>query len=335
MLRVERRLSGDWNLATKTLRQTIARQQRLGQDSSAARAYLESLQCLQAEVNNGQHDAFLTASTGKAPQRQAPAAKPTKIPAPAAPSTAAAPSAAAAATPQVPSGQQLLTSPQQPSVAAAQPSQRPAPANQPAARVGSGAGGGVVMPGTAESYALAGQGGLSGSGAVPITRPLDGSKPNLQLGSAAPAAANGPVLRVPPKPPKFRGDSLAVLATSAATAAAPAVQSAPAAEPESFVVAPRLPAPEAAPAAATPAVAAVAGDAEIVGQACVYFTRPEVEVFENRVYANRYQEGERVCHEGAMYRCDNNRWSDQGACSAHPDAAQLNSSTLEAEPRRK
>ncbi len=333
VLRVERRLGGDWNLATKTLRQTISRQQRLGQDSSAAQAYLNSLECLQAEVNGGQHDAFLTATNGKPPQRQAPATTPSKIPAPAAPAAAAA-----AATSQVPSGQTAVPPSQQPALAAVQPNQ-PAvstpqvPNPQPTLSVQPQPADGIVMPGTAASYGESGQ--IAAMGTNPIVRPLDGSAPQLQLSTPARPVTSGPVLRVPPKPPKFKGESLEVL-TLAATrpTPVPAASTATDDQPQSYVVTPVPAAPEPEVAAAAPAVVEKAGDPEIVGQACVYFTRPEVEMFENRMHTNRYGEGERVCYEGAMYRCDSGRWSDQGACSAHPDAASLEVSDLESEPRR-
>lgn len=356
---MEKRLNGDWNLASKTLRQTIARQQRLGQDSKPAEAYLKTLTCLQGEVESGQHNAYLEANGGKARLAgssqslvsQSAPSQPYVAPLPSAgeqPPATAAPvelssltaNTAAQPAPQasIPAPQASTPAPQVVIPAPQQQAQAPQPQPQqtvqrqvPQARDG------LVLPGTPESYALLGGGQAAGRSTVPAIRPLDGGAPVLQSGTPITSLDRQVRLVVPPRAPKERGSSLQQLAASATPApvsppvapavTAPAVQSS---------VQAAAPAQNASPAPATQsaAVSQSSGDPRYINKACLYFTRPELEVIRGRVYTNRYQTGARVCHQGDMYICDGGLWSSQGSCSAHADAQALDSSVLEAKPRR-
>ncbi|GAB5467905.1 MAG: hypothetical protein Kilf2KO_09350 [Rhodospirillales bacterium] len=322
--RVERRLSGNWSLAVRTLRQTISRQQRLGQDSAPAEAYLKTLECLQAEVESGQHNAFLTA-TGNKPRPgggSAPAAPATTTQAAttqaSAPQVPVAPTVSPAATPQTGAAAAAAAANPAPSTPAdllASIPTTPPPTPQttattlPAAPVLAGTavgqGGGIsspsisrgsILPGTAASYGLAGE-SLT-TGAAPAVR----------------SVSQGTV--VPPPPPPTP------VATAPAPAPAPAQTALPA------VTQPVAPA-AATETAAVPTLGA--GDPRYVGKACLYFTRPELEVIRGRVYTNRYPSGQRVCHAGSLYVCDGGLWSGQGSCPAGSDT---DSSKLEAKPRR-
>ncbi|MEO1190300.1 MAG: hypothetical protein AAFY02_00975 [Pseudomonadota bacterium] len=326
--RVESRLNGNWALATRTLRQTIARQERLGQDSAPAEAYLGTLECLQGEVESGRHNDFLVAAGGKPrdPSAAAPAvpsttaaaatpAAPTTpaITAPSVPSTPAvtapAVTAPAVAAPAVGAPASLLPAdsaaiqapptPAPPALAGTAP--QSAAATLPLGSVSRSS----VLPGTAASY------GLDGAAPQPAIRPLGQS--------AQPQSTSAAAVQPPPPEPALNQ-----------TAAPPTP--APAAGPQ--------PAPSTAPqpvpsvAAVTPAAPATGsnvGDPRFVGQACLYFTRPEFEVIRGRVFTNRYSSGAQVCYEGTLYRCQQGLWSGAGACSA---GGPFDVSTLEAEPNR-
>ncbi len=376
--RVEKRINGDWNLATKTLRQTIARQQRLGQDSAAAEDYLKTLSCLQGEVESGQHNAYLEANGGKARLAgssqslvsQSAPSQPYVAPVPSAGEQAPATAAPADLSSVSAASQSILqASPQQPSTVAPAPqanavaptqaapstqsqetaaaplSQQPTIVRQePQIRDG------LILPGTPESFALNNGGQTAARSTVPAIKPVDGGAPILQSGSLAPGTTynSNPTrqarLVVPPQAPKWRGTSLQQLASRAAPAPAP-VQANPAPAPDPQITTAPISAPSAAETAASqaeqspaPAVQTAAveagGDPRYVNKACLYFTRPELEVIRSRVYTNRHPIGARVCHQGNMYLCDGGLWSSQGSCSAHADAASLDSSVLEAKPRR-
>lgn len=350
--RVEKRLDGDWNLATKTLRQTIARQQRLGQDSKPAEAYLKSLTCLQSEVESGQHNAYLEANGGKARLASSsqslvsqsapsqpyvaplpdPGEQPAATSAPADLSslssiTAAQPNPAPlAAAPQPQLQPSQLPQTQVPQTQVQQTQVQPVVSDQiPQARDG------LILPGTPESYALLGGGQATGRSTVPAIRPLDGGQAVMQSGTVSTSLARQPRLAVPPRAPKERGSSLQQLAARSTPAAVPAAvpipQSSVAESTSASSVAP-------APATQTAARTQSGGDPAYIDKACLYFTRPELEVIRGRVYTNRYINGARVCHQGNMYLCDGGLWSSQGSCSAHPDAQALDSTVLEAKPRR-
>ncbi|MEQ8653595.1 MAG: hypothetical protein RIC87_14115 [Kiloniellales bacterium] len=368
--RVEKRLNGDWNLATKTLRQTIARQQRLGQDSKPAEAYLKTLTCLQREVESGQHNAYLEANGGKARLAgssqslvsQSAPSQPYVAPLPSAgeqPAATGAPAelssltannaarpapqastpAPQASTPapqaSTPAPQVVIPAPQQQAQV-----QQPQP-QQTVQRQVPQAKDGLVLPGTPESYALLGGGQAAGRSTVPAIRPLDGGAPVLQSGTPITSLDRQARLVVPPRAPKERGSSLQQLASRATPAPvsppaappiAPAV-TAPAVQPSVQAAAPAQNASP-APATQSAAVSQSSGDPRYINKACLYFTRPELEVIRGRVYTNRYPTGARVCHKGDMYICDGGLWSSQGLCSAHADAQALDSSVLEAKPRR-
>ncbi len=352
--RVEKRLDGNWDLATKTLRQTIARQQRLGEDSAPAEAYLKSITCLQSEVDSGRHNAFLEANGGEARLAggsssslvsQAPPTQPYVAPLPDAgdqPEATSAPAdllaqgneaGGAAGAPAA--GLAPSPAPSQTAAAAVPPppastASVPPPQNQPTRQVPQ-VRNGLILPGTPESYALLGNGQVAGTTTVPAVRSVDGSNQAPQGGYATAPAYNQRPLAVPPAAPKARAASLQELASRGsavpASQPAPAVQAAP----------PPAASQEAAPqeaASASPAAQSVRGDPRYVNKACLYFTRPELEVIRGRVYTNRYLNGARVCHEGTMYSCDGGLWSVQGACSAFPDGQSLDSTVVEANPRR-
>ncbi len=368
--RVEKRLDGDWNLATKTLRQTIARQQRLGQDSAPAEAYLRTLTCLQKEVESGQHNAFLEANGGKARlgqpteplvsqtaptqpfvppvpdagEQPAATSAPVDLTNLGAASQSATPTVTAAAVPPPPQAAPQSPQPLQqtapPPVSAPPPQAAPpvlpqATTTRQVPQVSEG----VILPGTPESYALLGSGQVSGRTTVPAVRPLDGTTTGQQSVSVPAAAYPQRPLAVPPEAPKYRGSSFQEIASRSAPPPQPAAQAPqPAAQPPQPVETAPGPQPveQAAPTPVTPQApqpVAVEGDPRYVNKACLYFTRPELEVIRGRVYTNRYLNGARVCHEGTMYLCDGGLWSVQGACSAFPDSQSLDSAVLEAKPR--
>ncbi len=348
MGRVEKRLNGDWDLATKTLRQTIARQQRLGQDSKPAEDYLKTLTCLQREVEAGTHNAYLEANGGKARLAassqslvsQSTPSQPFVAPLPDAgsqPDATSAPadlssfssnSAAQAPTPptpQVVAAPQVATTPPQTQTQQLQTQQ---PQTQvPQARDG------LILPGTPESYALLSGGQASGQSTVPAVRSLDGGQAVLQSGTNTTNLPRQARLAVPPQAPKERGNSFQQLAARSTPAPAAPVAAAPIPQASAQEI---TPAPSATPAPApqTAAVSQSSGDPRYINKACLYFTRPELEVIRGRVYTNRYINGARVCHQGNMYLCDGGLWSSQGSCSAHSDAQSLDSAVLEAKPRR-
>ncbi len=352
--RVEKRLDGNWNLATRTLRQTIARQQRLGQDSGPAEEYLSTLTCLQSEVESGRHNAFLEANGGSARLAAASVSlvsqsQPTQpivarlpdagaqAPATSAPtelsslsSVAASAAVQQASPPQsepapIPQSQQTPEPEAFASAASAAPQStatRQVPQNRD----------GLILPGTPESYALQGSGQTVGRSIVPAVRPLDGSTPFLLSGSTQTSLYRQAPLAVPPRAPKERGSSFQEL-TARSAASAPVSQ--PVSQPISQPVQPAQQQVAANPPAASAAVVQSSqGDPRYVNKACLYFTRPELEVIRGRVHTNRYQSGARVCHRGAMYLCDGGLWSSQGSCSAHPDWQSVESAALEAKPRR-
>ena len=168
---VEGRLQGDWALAIKTTERSAKRLKDKGEDPSQAILFAQVLACLQNEVKAGRHDGLVaearanpkpelnTATNGR--QQGQTAAQPAPAPQPA-PGTAAQPAQGQAGQGQTAPGidvgalapGSLAGQPQSPAINS--PSiDAPAPGTaggQPTV-VDSG---GVVLPGTAESYALNG-----------------------------------------------------------------------------------------------------------------------------------------------------------------------------------
>jgi len=333
--RVQKRLDGNWDLALRTLRQTIARQQRLGQDTAPAEAYLATLECLQTatgggSVASGQPQQGEAEVTYSAPGIVGPASQ-SSVP----------------ATNDRPSPQQTTAS--APPAASAQPAPAPQTQPQPASpSAGPSVGqpvvlSGLVLPGTPESY------GQRTSATVPPVRSLDGGSVVYQSGSGTgyslPTRPQATLL-VPPSAPKGRGSSLQALATAQPAPAAkpspsPQPETAPAPAPQSSPKAEAPPPADTPPAAATTqpppeqeaARQGTLGDPRYLGRACLYFTRPEYEVVRNRVYTNRHPSGAQVCYEDVLYACQGGVWRAERRCSADADA-ELSATRLEAQPRR-
>lgn len=177
---VEGRLDGDWALAIKTTERSVKRLKDKGQDASQAQLFVTVLTCLRDEVKAGLHaDAVAAAQAAGKPEPGTPAppskadvsgggaVQSTELAAAPAPLVAPAP----APTPAPAVGVQPLA----PGAAAPLPAPGSGEAVQPAPVIVSS--GGVVLPGTAESY---------GQPQVQPAQPAP-----AQVAAAAPAAPAG------------------------------------------------------------------------------------------------------------------------------------------------
>jgi hypothetical protein len=163
---VEGRLDGDWGLAIKTTERSVKRLKDKGQDASQAQLFAAVLTCLRDEVKAGLHaDAVAAAREAGKPEPGTPA-PPSKADvgggaavqsselAVAAPAPAVAPLASPAPAPApAPATDAGGIQPLAPGAAAPLPAPGSGEAAQPAPVIVSS--GGVVLPGTAESYGQA------------------------------------------------------------------------------------------------------------------------------------------------------------------------------------